>query len=150
MDLTWADNSTNETGFLIQRTLDGTTWVSAGSVGAGVTAFTDINLTPQTTYTYHVKATGSGCDSTYSGGSVASTTAFPIISVSPTDTNLVLSFQSVTGKKYRLISNTTLDPVYTNWADAGAAILTGNGAVMSFTVAKPASGKIFYTVELKQ
>ena len=152
--MSWTDNATNETGFAVERSPDGATgWTLVGSpgirAGTGATAYTDTNLTPVTQYYYRVKATGSP-DSTYSNTANATTTAFPILSVTPTATDLTLGFQTVTGKKYRLIQNAALDPNYATWADAGAAVLTGNGAVMTFTVPKPASGKLFYTVELQQ
>jgi hypothetical protein len=36
--LSWSDNSTNEAGFRIEYSTDGTTWTSAGTVGPGVTS----------------------------------------------------------------------------------------------------------------
>jgi hypothetical protein len=155
IDLSWTDNATNETGFAVERSPNGTSsWTLVGSpgirAGTGSVSYTDTGLTAQTQYYYRVKATGSP-DSTYAGPANATTTAFPIITVSTTTTNLVYSFQTVAGKNYRLIRNTVTPQLSDlNWADAGQAVLTGSGAVMNFTVAKPASGQIFYTVEFKQ
>jgi hypothetical protein len=36
--LSWSDNSTNEAGFRIEYSTDGTTWTSAGTVGPGLTS----------------------------------------------------------------------------------------------------------------
>ena len=111
---------------------------------------TDTNLTPQTQYYYRVKATGSP-DSTYSNVANAATTAFPIITVSSTDTNLTFSFQTVNAKIYILKQNTTTPSLSdAGWTNVAGQSTTGDGTVKNFSVTKPASGKIFYTVELKQ
>jgi hypothetical protein len=36
--LSWSDNATNEAGFRVEYSTDGTTWTSAGTVGPGVTS----------------------------------------------------------------------------------------------------------------
>lgn len=66
--LNWTDNSFDETGFAIERSLGiSGTFAEVGRVGAGVTSFTDTGLSPETTYFYRVKAIGpSGLDSVYS------------------------------------------------------------------------------------
>ena len=40
LSLVWKDNSTNETGFVIQYSLDGKNWLTEDTVGANVTSFT--------------------------------------------------------------------------------------------------------------
>ena len=57
IDLTWTDNSNNETGFLIERSLDGVRWTLVASVGADVTSYHDIGLSRKTRYYYRVRAT---------------------------------------------------------------------------------------------
>jgi fibronectin type 3 domain-containing protein len=55
--LTWKDNSSDETGFRIERSLDGMTgWVEVGAAGANSPAFTDTAVTNGTTYYYRVTA----------------------------------------------------------------------------------------------
>ncbi len=57
IDLTWKDNSLDETGFRIERSTDaGATWSSAGQAPAGATRFTDTGLSPLTTYHYRVRS----------------------------------------------------------------------------------------------
>ena len=56
IDLTWTDNSDNETGFSIYRSTDGTHFELAQTVGANITAFSDLELLPQTMYYYQVTA----------------------------------------------------------------------------------------------
>lgn len=56
--LTWTDNSANEDGFRIEHRLGSNgEWSEAGTVGAGVTTFTDTGLVANSTYYYRVKAT---------------------------------------------------------------------------------------------
>ncbi len=52
IDLSWLDNSDNETGFRIERTSDG----YSTTVGANVTGYSDTGLAGSTTYTYKVYA----------------------------------------------------------------------------------------------
>jgi hypothetical protein len=56
IDLTWDDNSTNESGFRVQRSLDGATFNEIDTTGPNVTSFNDTGLTPETTYFYRVIA----------------------------------------------------------------------------------------------
>ncbi|MEM9856970.1 MAG: fibronectin type III domain-containing protein [Bacteroidota bacterium] len=65
--LTWTDNSSNETGFEIERSLDPMTGFTAiGSVGSDITSFTDNDAMPLTTYYYRVKAVNGPASSDYS------------------------------------------------------------------------------------
>lgn len=54
--LTWADNSTDEIGFKVERSGNGVDFAEIASLGAGATAFTDTGLTARTTYWYRVRA----------------------------------------------------------------------------------------------
>ena len=54
VDLTWIDHSTNETGFKIERRLDGGNFAVVGTVNADVLNFSDVGLTANTNYTYRV------------------------------------------------------------------------------------------------
>ena len=57
VDLTWTDNSFNESGFRIDRSLSSTgPWVSAGSVSSSGTSFSDQGVSENTTYFYRVAA----------------------------------------------------------------------------------------------
>jgi hypothetical protein len=75
IDLAWTDNSNNETGFEIERSVDGTNFTPRATVGAHVTAFQDTGLFASTTYWYRLDATNGGGDSAYSN--VASATTLP-------------------------------------------------------------------------
>lgn len=56
LDLTWQDNSTNETGFAIERSLDGVSWEEVARVGKDVEAFTDLEIGYGVLYLYRVRA----------------------------------------------------------------------------------------------
>ncbi|MGH7854059.1 MAG: family 16 glycoside hydrolase [Candidatus Binatia bacterium] len=53
--LSWQDNSSNETGFKIER-MNGATYVQIASVAANVASYSDSNLTAGSTYCYRVRA----------------------------------------------------------------------------------------------
>ncbi len=56
IDLSWADNSDNETGFRIYRSTDGTNFTELDTVGADIVTFKDITASPSTDYWYRVTA----------------------------------------------------------------------------------------------
>jgi fibronectin type 3 domain-containing protein len=59
INVTWQDNSNNETGFRIERSTNGgASWSQIATVGANVTSFTNTNLTRGQTYSYRVRAYG--------------------------------------------------------------------------------------------
>jgi len=77
IDLSWTDNSYNETGFKIERkTGSGGTYVQINSVGSNVTSYSDKGLTESTRYYYRVRAYGSTGNSGYSNE--ASGTTCPV------------------------------------------------------------------------
>lgn len=62
VELAWTDNSTDETSFRIQRSVDGGTFVERATVGANTTVFTDTEITDDNVYTYRVEACSAvGC-----------------------------------------------------------------------------------------
>jgi hypothetical protein len=67
VNLTWVDNSTNETGFRIERSTDGgVTWSLLATVGANVTSYSDTNVTKGSSYSYRVYACNGVGNSSYS------------------------------------------------------------------------------------
>ena len=74
INLTWMDNSDNETGFKIERSKSSTTgFTQIGTAAANVKTFSDTGLSANTTYYYHVRATKDSVDSEYSNTSSAKT-----------------------------------------------------------------------------
>jgi HYDIN/CFA65/VesB family protein/fibronectin type III domain protein len=56
LELSWTDNSDNETGFGIWRKSGAGAWVRIGDAAPNTTRFVDRGLNPETTYTYRVRA----------------------------------------------------------------------------------------------
>ncbi|MFA5795483.1 MAG: DUF2341 domain-containing protein [Candidatus Brocadiia bacterium] len=54
--LTWQDNSPWETGFKIERSLDGIDWVQINTVLANTTVYTDTSVSATTNYYYRVRS----------------------------------------------------------------------------------------------
>lgn len=74
--LSWTDNSTNETGFIIERKAGPDTYVVVGTTSTDINTFSDTSLTPSTTYTYRVYSNNSAGNSpTYSNELILTTTS---------------------------------------------------------------------------
>ena len=76
VQVTWTDNSDNETGFVIERALAaGGPWTQAGTVAAGVVTFRDTGLLRSTDYFYRVVAANGALLSSASPASATTTLA---------------------------------------------------------------------------
>jgi fibronectin type 3 domain-containing protein len=75
IDLTWTDNSTNETGFVVERAANGSFSVGLITVnlGANATTYSATGLAGGTTYWFRVRATNAGGDSANSNAANATT-----------------------------------------------------------------------------
>ncbi|HEY4596818.1 MAG TPA: fibronectin type III domain-containing protein, partial [Thermoanaerobaculia bacterium] len=74
IDLRWQDNSTNETGFSIEALISGS-FQQIGTVSANATQANIVNLTPQTSYTFRVRALNGATSSNPSNQVTATTPA---------------------------------------------------------------------------
>lgn len=103
INVSWTDNSITETSFLIQRTTNGTTWTTAGTVTSpldqanthGPRTFTDPTATATTPYLYRVVARNDvGYGGAYPGMTVQSVSASVGINTPTAPTNLAATLQT--------------------------------------------------------
>jgi Fibronectin type III domain len=74
IDLEWSDVG-GESGYRIERSVDGTTWTSIGTTGQGVTSYTDAGLASAATFSYRIVAFVADAESPASGVLSATTDA---------------------------------------------------------------------------
>jgi len=149
--LTWTDNSTNETGFRIERSSNGSTFAEIATVGANIVSYVDAGLPNSTAYWYRLRAYNTAGNSGYSNVATG-TTPPPASNAAPTISdiaNQTINAGSNTGALAftvgdaetaaasltvtRSSSNTTLVPT-------ANVVLGGSGANRTVTVT-PASGQ---------
>jgi len=75
--LSWTDNATNESGFKVERSPDGVTYVEIASLGTDARSFTDVNVSAMSRYYYRVRAYNSAGASAYSNSVSATTPDVP-------------------------------------------------------------------------
>jgi calcineurin-like phosphoesterase family protein/purple acid phosphatase-like protein/fibronectin type III domain protein len=77
INLVWADNSTNEGAFRIERSTDNVTFTEVATVSANVTSYSATGLAAGTAYYFRVRASNPGGDSAYSNTASATTLQSP-------------------------------------------------------------------------
>ncbi len=155
VDLTWKDNSANETAFTIERTADGVTVPIVvpsvtGPAKGGTISYSDIGLVPGKAYTYTVKATNVVGDTYVYAGSVgfptqtkhsavigplSNITAVQSItraSANPTSASSVNFTVTFTGP---VTGVTTADFALTSVGLTGASVSSVSGSGATYTVA---------------
>jgi hypothetical protein len=101
VNLTWTDNSTNETGFKIDRKQTGGQYSNIATVNSDITLYSDIGLTINETYTYRVYSFNKGGNSaTYSNEVSILTKSSPILT-----TTTVTSITTTSGGSGGNITN---------------------------------------------
>ena len=74
INLTWRDNAANETGYTVERSMNGTTWTPlASNLPAGTTSYASTGLSANTTYYHRVRAFNAAGASAYSNTASAKT-----------------------------------------------------------------------------
>lgn len=73
IDLSWTDNSYDESGFKIERKKDEETFTEIDTANANVTSYSDTELSSDTTYYYRVRAYNDAGNSDYSNEAHATT-----------------------------------------------------------------------------
>jgi subtilisin family serine protease len=73
VDLKWTDQSANELGFAIERASGGQPYVLVDTVGANLTGYSDWKVSPNTAYSYRVRAYNPGGSSGYPNAATVTT-----------------------------------------------------------------------------
>ena len=142
----WADNSSDETGFKVERSADGATgWTLVTTAAANATTHDDSGLSASTTYYYRVTATRSGADSSPSSAAscttLAETTPPTVLSASASSSTQVLvtfsepveAASANTAANYAIVGATISAAV--RQADTATVLLTVSGlSTGSYTV----------------
>ncbi len=76
LDLSWADNSSDETSFRVERALgQGATFAEIDTTAANVTSYSDTGLSAETEYCYRVRSSNANGNSAYTAATCATTDA---------------------------------------------------------------------------
>lgn len=78
IDLKWTDNAGNETGYQVERSLNGTAFTKIADLAANITAYQSTGLVAATTYYYRVRAVNAIGASAYSNTGSAKTQNVPV------------------------------------------------------------------------
>ena len=129
INLTWTDNSNNETQFKIERkTGAGGTYAQIAMPGANSTSHSDITVSANTTYYYRVRANNAAGDSPFSNEANATTpsagSVVPVIMSAGYDDILKLQITGTPGN-WRLhdLANRSPQPGYEWWYFVGSKIV---------------------------
>ncbi|MFO8145447.1 MAG: C10 family peptidase [Candidatus Syntrophosphaera sp.] len=118
IDLQWTDNSYNESGFVVQRSTDNSSWSQVALLPANSTLWQDNSLVSHSTYYYRIKAVNAEGSSSWSNVAWASTSVViglvePRISISGSQTPM-LEWDAVAGAvSYRVYSAS--EPLAGSW-----------------------------------
>jgi rhamnogalacturonan endolyase len=112
--LAWADNSTNEINFLIERSTNNVSFTLIGAVTSGITNFIDNSSPPGSTLYYRIHSANTAGNSAYSN---VATPVPPTISAASISGNnfLLTGTGGFPGATYFILSTTNLTSPRTLW-----------------------------------
>ena len=137
INITWVDNSTNETGFSVERSTDGVNFSAVGGVGANVRSWASTGLAASTKYYYRVRALGSAGNSGYSNVGSATTQGVSQAGAPAAPTNLTLAKSTSVANAINLswidnASNETGYKIERSTDGVHFAALAGGGSNLTF------------------
>jgi len=139
--ITWTDNSNDEVGFQIERSIDGATFAQIATVGANITTYTDTTL-PDATYWYRVRAYNSSAVSGYSNiASYQPANIVPAFTTQPVSQSALLG-SNVT---FTAAANGTPAPTL-QWYKDGVAIAGATSGGLTLSGVTTANAGIYTVV----
>jgi hypothetical protein len=140
--LNWADNASNEYGYLIERTTDvNLTWTTVDGVTAGTTSFNDPSVVSNQTYYYRIRPTNATVASIQATVSTSAFYCKPIYDFGCTDGEVIADFE---------VAGTTLRNLNSGCSTNGYGVVGGTptsvvaGTTYSFTAKAVAGGSGLY------
>ncbi|MEO7597819.1 MAG: immunoglobulin domain-containing protein [Opitutus sp.] len=132
LTITWDDNSSTETGFKVERSVDGGSFVQIGTVAANVVTYKDTTAIASNAYAYRVATFDATMTSAYSN---VATVTVPPAAVAPTITTQPAASQSVTaGADITFAGVAAGSPAPTlQWRKNGVQIAAATSATLSIT-----------------
>jgi hypothetical protein len=125
INLTWTDNSNNESGFTVERALLSTgPWTQVATTTANVTSWANSGLSASTLYFYHVMSFNSGGNSGNSNMASATTSAAADTTPPTVPTGLIAT----------AVSSSQIDLSWSASTDSGGSGLAGYKAYQSGTL----------------
>lgn len=125
VQLGWNDNSNSETGFTLQRAVNGGSFSDRASLSANTASFTDTGVSGGTTYSYRVRAWNSTGNSEFSNTVTLVTPSAPPppidpapASVSLSSSTATVSWTDVANESYYEIFRETLNTKNGRWGSA--------------------------------
>ncbi|MCX6057966.1 MAG: multicopper oxidase domain-containing protein [Chloroflexi bacterium] len=137
--LTWTDNATNETGMVVESSLNGAAFTVIATLPANTVSYTDLTVIGGNTYVYQVKATNSGGSSAYSN---TATMIVPIPPAAPTVLTATL-LGNPTSVQLRWTDNATTETGFVVERCAGVGCTTF--ALITTVAARNGTGNVTFT-----
>ena len=130
--LTWTDTSTNETGFRIERSPNGSNFTQVATTSTGQTGYTNIGLAANTAYYFQVRAYSTNGDSAPSNIAMTNTLPGPVAPTITWTNPAAIDFGTALGSlQLNATANVPGDFVYV--PAAGIVLNAGNGQLLSTT-----------------
>jgi hypothetical protein len=145
LTVNWDDNSTNETGFKIERAVNSTTFSSLATVGANIKSYVDTTVSAGATYSYRVHAYNSTTTSAFSNVATATvpggTSTAPKITTQPASRTVTVGSST----SFSVTATGSPTPTY-QWRKAGTAISGATGNTLNLSNVTTGSAGVYSVV----